>query len=320
MQNLKLKRRALELSHLEAHLTQGRGSYHFENLEWFRVVVRHVLRASGMLPRGERNALRPIVRDLRFEFSDLPPAFDGYRILHLSDIHADGLAGLADVIHDQVRALPADLCVMTGDYRFEIHGPCHNVYHAMKRILSGISARRGIVGILGNHDFAEEADALRDMGVTMLINESLELQEGADRLWLVGLDDPHFYGCDDLPGALANVPADAFKILLVHTPEMLDEAVAAGIRLYLCGHTHGGQMCLPWVGPLIVNASCPRRYTRGVWQFKEMQGYTSAGIGSSGVAARFNCPPEIAMITLRRSTASRNDRGDATSPIIQPTH
>lgn len=304
MQNLKLKRRSLELSHLEAHLTQGRGSFHFENLEGFRIVVREVLRLSGLLPRGEQNALRPIVRELSFAFADLPPAFDGFRILHLSDIHADGLAGLADVICDQVRALPADLCVMTGDYRFEIHGPCHNVYHAMERILAAISARHGIVGILGNHDFAEEADAFREMGVTMLINESLEVREGEDRLWLVGLDDPHFYGCDDLPGALRGVPADEFKILLVHTPEMLDEAATASIRLYLCGHTHGGQICLPWFGPLIVNANCPRRYTRGVWQYREMQGYTNAGVGSSGVAARFNCPPEIAMITLRRAPAA----------------
>lgn len=308
MQNLKLKRRSIEVSHLEAHLTRGKGSFHFENLEWFRHVVHRILRWTGMLPRGERNALRPVVRELRFEFADLPPAFDGYRLLHLSDIHADGLAGLADVICAEARRLPVDLCVMTGDYRFEIQGPCHNVYYNMERILGSISARRGVIGILGNHDFAEEADELEKMGVTMLVNQSLALREGDDEIWIVGVDDPHYYGCDDLAGAMREVPADAFKILLVHTPEIIPEAVSRGIHLYLCGHTHGGQMCLPWIGPLLVNANCPRRFTRGVWRSGGLQGYTSAGIGSSGVAARYNCPPEMTLIELRRPHPPANGR------------
>lgn len=300
MTDLRRKRKAIELSHLEAWLHQGRGSFHFENVEWIPVVVRNVLRLTGLLERGERNARTPVLKRMTFTFPDLPPAFDGLRLLHLSDIHADGLQGLPEAIVALIADLDYDLCVLTGDYRFEIHGPCHNVYHHMKTILAAIRAPLGIYGILGNHDFIEEAEEFEKMGVRMLINESVEIRREDQSLWLVGLDDPHYYGCDDLPGALLKVPKDAFKILLVHTPEIIPEAESLGIHLYLCGHTHGGQICFPVVGPLLLNASCPRRYARGRWKYGRVQGYTSNGIGSSGVPVRFLCPPEAALIELRR--------------------
>jgi predicted MPP superfamily phosphohydrolase len=89
------------------------------------------------------------------------------------------------------------------------------------------------------------------------------------------VDDAHYYGCDDLAQAVQAVPSNAFRLLLAHTPEMFDEAAKAGIDLYLTGHTHGGQICLPWIGPLVMNAACPREYTRGHWRHGGMQGYTS---------------------------------------------
>jgi predicted MPP superfamily phosphohydrolase len=94
------------------------------------------------------------------------------------------------------------------------------------------------------------------------------------------------------------VPSDAFKVLLVHTPEIFREAQECGIDLYLCGHTHGGQICLPLIGPVISHANCPREYTRGVWKYRNLQGYTSTGVGTSGVPVRFLCPPEIGLIEL----------------------
>jgi predicted MPP superfamily phosphohydrolase len=140
---------------------------------------------------------------------------------------------------------------------------------------------------------------LERMGIRMLINEGLELRHNQDSLWLIGVDDPHYYGCDDLPGALRGIPPEAFKILLVHTPELIKEAEACGVDLYLCGHTHGGQVCLPLIGPIIANTNCPRQYTRGIWKYKNLQGYTSPGVGTSGVPVRFFCPPEIGLIELR---------------------
>jgi predicted MPP superfamily phosphohydrolase len=133
----------------------------------------------------------------------------------------------------------------------------------------------------------------------MLMNQSLSVTHDGDTIWLIGLDDPHYYGCDDLLGALHGVPEEVFKVLLVHTPELVAEAATHGIDLYLCGHTHGGQICLPWLGPVISGANCPRRYVRGAWRHKRVQGYTSAGVGVSVVPVRFFCPPEIVLIELR---------------------
>jgi predicted MPP superfamily phosphohydrolase len=301
MEDLRLKRKSIELGHLEAWLTKGRGSFHFENLTGLHSLLAGVLWLTGLRRRGERNALRPEIRETRFSFASLPQGFSGFKILHLSDIHADGLPDLAERICQMIDGLEVDVCLLNGDYRFEVHGPSHNVYYNMEKIFSHIKSRHGIYGILGNHDFAEKVPVLEQMGVTMLINESLELQKGQDRVWLVGLDDPHYYGCDDLPGALAGVPEDGFKILLVHTPEMIKEADEQGINLYLCGHTHGGQICFPLIGPLWLNANCPRKYARaGKWRYGNVQGYTSAGVGSSCVPVRFLCPPEIGLIELQR--------------------
>jgi predicted MPP superfamily phosphohydrolase len=146
------------------------------------------------------------------------------------------------------------------------------------------------------------------MGVQVLVNDSVEVGSGAQAIRVIGVDDPHYYGCDDLAAALADVPADAFKVLLAHSPEMYEEAAQAGIHLYLCGHTHAGQIRLrvPFTGRLFAplkNADCPREYADGAWRHRTMQGYTSAGLGSSLLPVRYNCPPEIVIIELRRSAS-----------------
>jgi predicted MPP superfamily phosphohydrolase len=160
-----------------------------------------------------------------------------------------------------------------------------------------------VLGILGNHDEADIALGLAELGVRMLVNDAVEIAGGA---WVIGVDDAHYYGCDDLSGPLAVIPPGAFRILLAHTPELYAEAGAAGIDLYLCGHTHAGQVCLPRIGPLLLNAVCPRPYTQGQWQHQGMKGYTSAGIGCSLLPMRFNCPPEIVVIEMVRRASGSN--------------
>jgi len=299
------KRRFIELEHAEAWFNQGRKFFHFENATWIHYGVRALLYLLGLRSRGERNARKHVVRNLRLAFPGLPESFHGYRIMHLSDMHVDGLHGLSEAVCKEIGSIRTDLCVMTGDYRFEIHGPCHNVYHHMEKILSCIDSREGVVGILGNHDFDEMVPAFREMGVRMLVNENLEIRRGEESLWVLGLDDPHYYACDDLPQALDGVPDDAFKILLVHSPEMIREAEEQGVDLYLCGHTHGGQICFPWIGPVILEANCRRRYARGAWRYGNLRGYTSSGVGASCVPVRFHCPPEIVVIELVSGTDKR---------------
>lgn len=300
-ENLRLKRRSLEAGQWEKLLGRGRGGLHIENFVPLHRLVDFGLRLTGLRGRGERNVLRSVVRRSVFAFADLPPAFDGLTLLHLSDIHADALAGLPEAIVERLTELEADLCVLTGDYRYQTYGPCDNVYPGMERILSAVNARLGVFGILGNHDFTEQTERLEAMGVRMLVNDARAIREGEDALWIVGVDDPHYYGCDDLDGALDEVPEDGFKILLAHSPELYGEAAAAGIALYLCGHTHAGQVRLPFLGAPTLNANCPRAYARGgAWRHKGMTGYTHAGTGASCVPVRFNCPAEIALIELRR--------------------
>jgi predicted MPP superfamily phosphohydrolase len=320
MEDLQCKRRAIEAGLLKTWSRRGHKSFVKGHLEFLCAVLRPGLRLTGLRSRGEKNALSPVIREIRLGYDTLPEEFCGFKILHLSDIHADGLAGLAECIRDRVHGLQVDLCVLTGDYRYASSGTCRNVYPNMETILSGVAARYGILGILGNHDVSEEIPELERMGVRMLINGAYELRKGRDHVWVIGVDDPHYYGCDDLPGALRDVPRHAFKILLVHTPELIEEAEQQGIHLYLCGHTHGGQICLPWLGPVFANAHCARKFTRGVWKHGNLQGYTSPGVGASGVPVRFFCPPEIGLIELRCSrhvTGTFSGAQQATSPVIR---
>jgi predicted MPP superfamily phosphohydrolase len=138
------------------------------------------------------------------------------------------------------------------------------------------------------------------MGVRMLINESIAVGPVHEPVWVIGVDDPHLYGCDDLKTAMQNVPKRGFKLLLAHTPEIFEEANKAGIDLYLTGHTHAGQIRLPAIGALIQLADSPRAFSFGHWRHGSMQGYTTAGLGCSLLPVRFNCPPEIVVIELAR--------------------
>jgi uncharacterized protein len=269
-----------------------------------RPALKMALRLSGLYPRGLQNALSPVVKKIPFTFAGLPEGLDGFQILHLSDFHVEGTPGLADALCEILCELKADVCVMTGDYRFEDHGPCEPIYPLMRQIVASVQARFGIFGILGNHDHSEIAFRLEEMGIRMLVNESAPVGEPMAPLWLIGVDDPFDYQCHDLPKAMVNVPPEGFRVLLAHAPEMYDEASQAGIHLYLSGHTHGGQIRLPGIGAVRRNAKCPGSLVYGHWRFKTVQGYTSAGVGCSSLPVRYGCPPEIVLIELR---AARTD-------------
>ncbi len=254
----------------------------------------------GLWGRGKRNALAPIVRTVELTFKDLPAAFDGLRLMHLSDFHIDGVDGLAEALAARLSDVSCDLCVFTGDYRFEDHGPCERIYPRMRKVVDSIQSRHGIYGILGNHDPGEVALRLQDMGVNMLVNDSARISQGGESVWVVGLDDNFDYNCHNLPLALAEVPGNGFKILLAHAPELFETANELGIQLNLSGHTHGGQLRLPGIGAVKQNARCPREYAWGAWRFGNLQGYTSCGVGCSTLPIRYNCAPEIVILELRR--------------------
>ena len=293
----------MEAEHHRGPRAHGHGDLALQHERVLAWGIKTALQMCGLYGRGRANALELVVREVRLEFEELPAGLDGFRLLHLSDFHIDGIDGLAEAAADRLAFLPVDLCVLTGDYRYDVRGPADEVYPRMERIVRAIRARHGVVGILGNHDCADIAVELESMGVRMLINESIAVGPKDAPLWVIGVDDPHFFGCDDLKGASRGVPEQGFKLLLAHTPEMYGEAAEAGVALYLSGHTHAGQIRLPGIGALAQLADCPRAFASGHWRHEGMQGYTTAGVGCSLLPVRFNCPPEMVVIELGRAAA-----------------
>ena len=263
------------------------------------------LKTVGLYKVGRRNSLSPQFREITLHYPSLPESFEGFRLLQLTDFHIDGVDGLVEAVEPVLAGIKADLCVFTGDYRFEDRGTCHEVYPRMRKVIEAISAKHGILGILGNHDSAEIAYGMEALGVRMLVNENVEIRQGADSVWLAGVDDPFDYRCDDLGAALTGVPQDGFKILLAHAPEVYETAAERGVNLYLSGHTHAGQIRLPLIGSIKHNSHCPKEFAYGLWKHGAMTGYTSSGIGCSSVPVRFHCPPEVVVFTLKRGSETR---------------
>ena len=170
----------------------------------------------------------------------------------------------------------------------------------MEDLVNAIHAPFGVTGVLGNHDWLEMVPGLEQGGIRMLLNETQSLEKGSDAIWLLGLDDVHYYETGDLEKAVGAAPTDAVRILLVHSPEIIPEAFTTGIDLYLCGHSHGGQICLPGGSPIITHCRCPRSYKAGPWYYESMKGYTSRGVGTSLFPIRLFCQPEIIIHTLKK--------------------
>ncbi|MHC1742301.1 MAG: CDP-archaeol synthase [Syntrophobacteraceae bacterium] len=267
---------------------------------YYHVFMNGIFRLLGLYERGKRNALRIITSEVAFTSPDLPRSFDGYRILFLSDLHLDGLDGLTETLQPIVGSLPADLCIIGGDLRMQKFGPFDEALSRFRALLPHIRVRDGIYGILGNHDCTEIIEPLTQDGVGYLVNESAAIERNGERIWLIGADDPHMYKCHDLGKAFQDVPADGFRILAAHSNEIYREAARFRPHLYLCGHTHAGQIQLPRFGPIFTHSSAPRRFCYGPWVHETMQGFTSCGAGVSGIPVRFASRGEVVLLTLKR--------------------
>ncbi len=256
-------------------------------------------RLLGIYRRGRRNALAPELREFSLSFPDLPAAFDGYRILHVSDTHFDYLPALADVAGRMLSGVDVDMVALTGDVLGHHRAPLAHSVEPLARILTGVSVRGHRLGVLGNHDPADMAEALERVGFTMLINHSMVIERSGQRIVVTGLDDVHRFYTAAASRALVEAP-QGFRIALVHSAEVADHAAFAGYSLYLCGHTHGGQICLPNGRSVLTRLRRCHFAVAGEWRLGRMIGYTSRGLGISGAALRYNCQGEMSVITLRR--------------------
>jgi len=276
--------------------TSARKFFHPENWYAMQRFIPWVLKLTGLWGRAQRNARDIRVVQNRIALPGLPAGLEGLRILHLSDLHIDASEPLVEAIIQAVQPLEHDLCVLTGDYRFETHGDPSRAIRNLERLRACLA--EPVYAVLGNHDPVALLPALEGMGVRVLMNEHVCVQHGGDRFILAGIDDVHYFGLGNVEKALTGADGDLPLILLSHSPEIYRQAAHAGVDLMLCGHTHGGQICLPGEVPLILEARIPRRLGRGAWQYGLLKGYTSPGAGASVVEARLNCPPEVTVHAL----------------------
>ncbi|HEY1805129.1 MAG TPA: metallophosphoesterase [Terracidiphilus sp.] len=244
----------------------------------------------------------------------LPQAFDGFRIAQLSDIHMDAYTEpffVRDAV-DHINRMNPDAVFLTGDF------VTRGVLPTMWAIASGWQCANLLrelkcsnrYAVLGNHDVLISrpavSEALRENGITVLDNSHVPVERAGARFWLAGLDDPTVGNPEPrsaIPDAILNVTHEPV-VLLCHAPDYVDDLltmpVARGISLMLSGHTHGGQVRMPFAGPMVL-PPLGRKYVEGWFRFANLQLYVNRGLGTVGVPFRFDCPPEITLFTLRSS-------------------
>lgn len=278
------------------------------NWKQFSWVMRWFMRMSkwtGIYNRGLQNVRDIQVNRYTFKFEDLPEKLDGFTLLHLTDLHLDTYPELTDDIIQRLPKENYDLAVLTGDYRYNTKGGIQCVENDLIRVIQSLSPKIGTLATLGNHDTHLFLPLFEEHGVRVMCNESIVFEKDGERLVVTGTDDPYSYFTDQQIVELEKEKI-GFKIALIHSPGLLDVAAHNGYKLYLCGHTHGGQVCLPGGIPLITHAQVDRKYAKGIWKYNGMTGYTSNGCGVSGVPLRYYSRSEIGLITLKRKTAAKN--------------
>jgi predicted MPP superfamily phosphohydrolase len=298
------ERLGVELDYRAQIADRGTGSF-VENWSSIDSLLEILLKLSGLYWRGLRNAHQIALRQNELFFEGLPASFDGFTILHLSDLHVELSEGAMQSVSEQVDRLDYDVCVLTGDFRAG-YGSFQVTLEGMAKVRN--SLREPVYGVLGNHDTIRMVLGLEAMGIKILLNESQAISRGNQAIYLAGIDDAHSYRVHDIGKVASQIPKDGFSILLSHTPEIFQEAAEAGFNLLLSGHTHGGQICLPGGIPITLDAVLPRRMGAGSWQFGNMHGYTSVGAGTCILPVRFNCPPEITLHVLRCSRSASTVR------------
>jgi len=243
----------------------------------------------------------------------LPRELDGYRIALVTDLHrgpvvpASWLARAAD----RVAELAPDLVALGGDFVSHVKRDLEG----LASVLARFRARDGVVAVLGNHDHWVGPEAvsavLERAGVTLLTNRHVLVRRGAATLAVAGVDD-FTHGATRPDEALAGVAPEVPRILLSHNPDLI-EYLPAGLRVdvMLSGHTHNGQIHLPWLGPLLVPSQFGGRYMHGLKRVGETWLYVSAGVGTAAIPMRWGNPPELPVIRLERAEHTTTRRADA---------
>jgi hypothetical protein len=244
------------------------------------------------------------VRTLEISVVGLGAELDGYRIAQLSDLHIGGLAPRrhAERWVARANALDVDLVALTGDY--VTTGTAF--HHDIAAALTQLRARDGVVAVMGNHDYFGDGEPmmslLRRGGVTVLCNEHRTIERGDDRLVIAGVDDTYTRRAD-IERALAGRDDRLPLVALAHDPQLFGELARRGAALVLSGHTHWGQLALPFAAERVNLSRLSYRYHAGLYSSGASTLYVHPGLGTTGPPVRLGAPPEITVLRLRRAEA-----------------
>ncbi|MDM7922356.1 MAG: metallophosphoesterase [Pyrinomonadaceae bacterium] len=248
---------------------------------------------------GEANSLS--LERVEVPIRRLPKKLDGFRIIHLSDIHHSPFTSLEHIERavKVANRLKPDMFILTGDY------VSHEIEYIepVARVLGQLAAEYGTHACLGNHDHWTDADVVtnhfRAHGINMMVNEGFRFEARGAAFWLAGVDD-HMVGRTDLAAALKGSFPDEMKLLLAHNPIIFRHSVKNGIDLTLSGHTHGGQVKMRNAARDPQKRLIPRRrLSAGLHRRKDSHIYITRGIGTVVLPVRYQCPPEISLLELR---------------------
>jgi uncharacterized protein len=276
------------------------------------------LAAAGLvsLAAGARSVWhRPRIVEHDVPIPGLPPAFDGFRVAQLSDVHCGPYASEAHVGRwvGAINRHQVDLVVVTGD----LITSGSRYVRAVARALGGLRAREGVYVVMGNHDYFTDGerfiDELERRGLFVLRNRGVTVHRPKGRLFMAGVDDS-WTGRADLTQALASRPEGTAVVLLAHDPALFPEAAAQGVALTLSGHTHGGQFAIPGLRQLNL-ARLLGPYTSGFYRIGQSLLYVNRGSGTSGPPIRLGTRAEAAVLTLRASPAEPADVMEAETAV-----
>jgi predicted MPP superfamily phosphohydrolase len=237
------------------------------------------------------------VEKIDIEIENLHEDFNGTKIVHLTDFHSFGFNEREKRVIEIVREINPDFVFITGDFvdsKTKDFDACARFWQELGKQYDG-----RIFGVLGNHDLNSLEKLLEQSNIVILNNENKKIFQGSDYIYLIGVNDPDTHR-DNLEKAMLSVEDDSFRILLAHSPDIIKDIENKEIDLVLVGHTHGGQVKIPFITPFWIPTENHGKFASGLFEIDNTYMYVNKGIGMTALQIRFNCAPEIAIIELKK--------------------